>query len=136
MINMADEAVDKQLSGIERIQRWPAGRVLFNEGDPPRGVYVIHSGEVELVFSARSGAHRALRVIGRGDVVGLGDAISNREHDCTATTGTHARLGFIPLLELARVLNEEPSLWLSVARILSADVNSCWASMRRLGAGR
>jgi CRP-like cAMP-binding protein len=121
-------------SELEQIDHWPAGEVLFREGDSPRGVYVIHGGEVELLFSGRNGSQRALRVMREGDVVGLADVISHRNHDCTATTRTSAKLGFIPFLDLARVLNDTPTLWLSVAKILSADVSSCWDSMRHLNA--
>ena len=135
-MNGTDAAVDTELAGLETIEPWPPDEVLFREGETPRGVYVIHSGEVELLFSARNGVRRPLRTMRRGDVVGLGDVISGRNHDCTATTRTAARLGFIPTLDLARVLNENPAVWLSVARILSADVSSCWASMRQLSAAR
>ena len=133
---MTAVAVGTELSSIQKIQRWPPGAILFNEGEALRGVYVIHSGEVDLVFSGRNGARRTLRVAKRGDVIGLGDAISSRDHDCTATTRTGVRLGFIPVLDLARLLNQDPSLWLSIARILSADVSSCWESMRQLGTAR
>lgn len=136
MKEMVAEAVDNPLASVEQIQRWPTGKTLFLEGDAPRGVYVIHSGEIELVFAGRKGLRKALRVACRGEVAGLGDAISNTTHDCTATTRTAARVGFIPLSELLRMLDQTPSLWLSIARMLSVDVNSCWASMRRLGAAR
>ena len=136
MTNIIEEAVETQFAGLERMDRRAAGEVLFNEGDRPRGIYVIHAGEVELVFSGRNGSQRALRVMRRGDVVGLGDVISDRNHDCTATTRTTVRLGFIPMLDLARVLNEKPTLWLSVAKILSADLGSCWNSIRQLNAAR
>ena len=136
MKNVAGPAVDEHLASLEHIQRWPAGKTLFVEGEQPRGVYVIHSGEVEMVFSSRSGVRKPLRVAGRGDVVGLGDAVSNRERDCTATTRTTARIGFIPLSDLWRMLDQMPELWLSIARMLSSDVNACWASMRSIGAQR
>lgn len=128
--------MDEHLASLEHIQRWPAGKTLFVEGEQPRGVYVIHSGEVEIVFSSRSGVRKPLRVAGRGEVLGLGDAVSNREHDCTATTRTTVRVGFIPLSDLSRMLDQMPELWLSIARMLSTDLNACWASMRSIGAPR
>lgn len=135
MKNVAEAAVD-DLARLEHIQRWPAGTTLFVEGEQPRGVYVIHSGEVEMVFSSRNGVRKPLRVAGRGEVLGLGDAVSNREHDCTATTRTTVRVGFIPLSDLSRMLDQMPELWLSIARMLSTDLNACWASMRSIGAPR
>ena len=119
---------------VEQIERFPAGKVLFSEGEQPHGVYVLHSGEVDLVYSGRNGASKTLRIAHPGSSVGLSDAISDTAHDCTATTRTPARVGFIPLSDFRRALNETPSLWFTVLQLLSEDVNACWASMRELGA--
>ena len=128
--------IDDQFASVEKVERWPAGKALFREGDEPRGVYVVHSGEVELAFSGANGAHKTFRIAVKDDVVGLGDAVSNRHHECTATTCTAARIGFIPLEELQHALAEKPALWLAIARLLCADVNACWDSMRRMNTHR
>jgi CRP/FNR family transcriptional regulator, cyclic AMP receptor protein len=128
--------IDQQLAEVEQIQRWPAGKMLFGEGDQPCGVYVVHSGEVELAFFGPNGVRRTFRLARKGEVVGLSDAVSQRPHDCTATTRSPARIGFIPIEELLDQLDRRPELWLSVARVLSADVTACWDSMRRMNTTR
>jgi len=136
MSNVLGEAVEKQLAKAEQIERWPAGMVLFNEGEAPRGLFVIHSGVVDLVFSGRNGDTKSLRTARPGEVVGLGYAVSNTLYDCTARARTSVKLGFVRLTELHRMLDETPSLWLTMAQFLSEDINSCWASMRSLSAPR
>ncbi len=131
-----DNGVDQQFADAERIERWPAGKTLFSEGEQPRGIYIVHKGEVDLVFSARNGTSKALRVARRGEVLGLSDVVAKAPHDCTATTRTAARIGFIAVEELVRLLDETPSLWLPIAQHLSTDLGSCWAGMRRVGAAR
>jgi CRP/FNR family transcriptional regulator, polysaccharide utilization system transcription regulator len=130
------DMIDDQLASVEKVERWPAGTALFHEGEEPRGVYVVHSGEVELAFSGANGAHKTFRIAVKDDVVGLGDAVSKRHHECTATTCTAARIGFIPIDDLQQALADRPALWLSVARLLCADVNACWDSMRRMKTSR
>lgn len=125
-----------QFSKAEEIRRWPAGEVLFREGEQPLGVFVLYSGTVDLVFSARNGLRKSLRVAHPGEMVGLSDAISNTPHDCTATTRSSAKIGFVPVADLRRQLDETPALWFTIAQSLSKDVNSCWASMRTLTAAR
>ncbi|HKB80325.1 MAG TPA: Crp/Fnr family transcriptional regulator [Thermoanaerobaculia bacterium] len=134
MTDMMAEAVESQFLNTEQIERWPAGKTLFQEGEEPRGIYFIHAGEVDLVFSARNGNSRTLRVSHPGDAVGLSDAIANSPHDCTATTRTAARIGFVPLSELRQMLNDSPALWFRILQFLSQDINACWDSMRTISA--
>lgn len=133
---MLRETVEKQLEKAEQIERWPAGMVLFNEGETPRGFFVIHSGVVDLEFSGRDGVSRSLRTVRPGEVVGLSYAVSNSPCECTARARTSVEVGFVPLMELQRMLDETPSLWLTMAHFLSEDIHACWASMRALSASR
>ncbi|HEY3052654.1 MAG TPA: cyclic nucleotide-binding domain-containing protein, partial [Thermoanaerobaculia bacterium] len=125
-----------QIISAQQIERWPAGKILFKQGDDPQGIFIVHSGQVDLVFSARSGVTKALCSVRPGNIVGLSDAISGTKYECTATTRTASRIGFVPLVELRRMLDENPGLWLGIATSLSADLGSCWACMRSLGALR
>jgi CRP-like cAMP-binding protein len=128
--------VENQFGAIEQIERWPAGEVIFREGEQPLGIFVLYSGTVDLIFSARSGVSKSLRTATPGAIVGLSDAIGNKPHDCTAATRSAARIGYVPIDALRRQLEETPELWLSIAKFLSTDVDSCWASMRTLTAAR
>lgn len=123
-------------ANIEQIDRWPAGEIVFREGEKPGGVYILHSGTVDMVFSGRNGVRKALRTALPGEIVGLSDAVSNNAHDCTATTHTNARIGFVPIDAFQRKLQESPALWLEIVKYLSVDLDSCWASMRSLATAR
>ena len=110
----------------------PSGTVLFGEGEEPRGIYIIESGQVDLVFSAKNGAHKSLRSLHAGEILGLSDVVGCTKRDCTATTRTACRIGYVPANELRRMLAEDPSLWFGIAASLSSDLGSCWNSMRAL----
>ncbi|MGZ4810286.1 MAG: Crp/Fnr family transcriptional regulator, partial [Thermoanaerobaculia bacterium] len=106
------------------------------EGDEPSGIFIVHSGQIDLVFSARNGARKALRTVRAGEILGLSDVVAGSRYDCTATVRTASRVGFVPIEHLQRMLQEDPSLWVAVAESLSVDLGSCWQSMRSLGASR
>lgn len=129
-------AIDERLERIADNERWQAGEVIFREGEPARGIYIVYSGSIDLVFSARSGLKKTLRTVLPGDVLGLSEVVSKVPHDCTATTRSGAKIGFVPIELLQRELETTPALWFSIARYLSADVDSCWASMRTLAVSR
>ena len=132
MNDRAEATVESQLAIAEEVRRWPAGSDLFNEGDDPPGIFLIHSGQVDLVFSARSGIRKALRTVRSGEILGLSEIVSESRCGCTATTRTASRIGFVAVTELRRMLDEDPSLWLEVAESLSVDLGSCWRSLRSL----
>ena len=52
------------------VVRFPAGRVLFNYGDPGDSLYVIRSGEVEVFFKDDTGSRIVLDTAKAGDAFG------------------------------------------------------------------
>jgi CRP-like cAMP-binding protein len=121
---------------MQHLEIWPAGRTLFFEGEEPRGVYLIHSGTMDLVFSAKDGRAKALRVAKGGQIVGLSSVFSHRTHDYTATVRTTCEVGFVDAPTFHHLLESSPTIWFSVLRLLSEDVNSCYDCMRDIALAR
>ncbi|HEX3111616.1 MAG TPA: Crp/Fnr family transcriptional regulator [Thermoanaerobaculia bacterium] len=126
----------QSLAPYELIETWPAGIVLFRETEDPAGVYVLLSGDVDLVFASRAGVVKPLRIAGAGQILGLSCIVSGRPHDCSATTRTSAVTGFIPKAAFLKLLDENPPLWFSVLQMISSEINSCYDCMRTLSASR
>lgn len=124
--------IAETLSEHETLERYGEGRLLFREGEEPRGVYILHSGHVDLVFSGRNGTAKPLRVAEEGAILGLSCVVSRRCHDCSATTRTPCELGFIDRDTFLRQVDHSPSIWFSVLQLLSQDVNSCYDCMRSI----
>jgi CRP-like cAMP-binding protein len=120
----------------ETLEMHGAERVLFREGEEPRGVYVVHSGQIDLVFSGKNGAAKPLRVAEEGAILGLSCVVSRCRHDCSATTRTPCELGFIDRETFLRQVDHSPAVWFSVLQLLSQDVNSCYDCMRSIIAAK
>lgn len=72
-------------------REFPAGTVLFREGDAGRELYVVHSGLVQIVRRVRD----VEKVVGKaapGDFVGEMALLCNRPHPHTAAVVEDARL--------------------------------------------
>ncbi len=132
---MATPVVAEALAPFERSERMAAGSAVFQEGEEAEGVWTIRSGEIDLVFESSKGVARALRVAETGQILGLSAVISRSSHDCSATVRHDAELGFIARDRFLSLLEQQPTLWLTVLQTLSSDINSCWDCMRNLTRG-
>lgn len=136
-VGLQNSVVADLLAPYEKIESWPAGEVLFREGTRPEGVYFLHSGEVDLCFSSpRSGEARSLLIAGPGEILGLACVVSGRMHESSATTRATCITGFIDRTRFLRLLDDKPTLWLTVLRMISTNINACWDCMRSLSAAR
>ena len=115
------------LRPYETLHDLPPGRTLFREGEVPDGVYVLHSGTVELTFS-----NKPMVTLGPGEILGLATVMAGRAHDCSAVTRGRCVAGFVETAVFLRLLDEQPALWLTVLRMISENINACWQSMRAL----
>ncbi len=128
--------MDNEFANIEHLGHWPAGKIIFREGDEPRGVFILYSGTVDLIYSARTGSKKTLRTAVAPEIMGLSDAVSNTPHTCTATIQANSKIGFVSIEKLRRQLDETPALWLTIAKYLSSDIESCVADLRTLAVAR
>jgi CRP-like cAMP-binding protein len=125
--------IETVLAESETLEHVRPGDTIFREGEEPRGVYVLESGQVDLLFSSRNGS-KPLRLAEAGQILGLSNVVMQRNHDCTAIARTACDVGFIDRNDFLRALDDSPSVWFSVLRMLSNDVNAVYDDMRALAA--
>lgn len=131
---MSRSIIETNLADRETLIRLRAGETLFREGETPRGVYVLHSGTVDLLFSPRNGDAKPLREAQPGQILGLSCVVTQRPHDCTATAAEPCEVAFIERDDFLRALDDSPAVWFSVLRVLSSEVNAVYDDIRSLAA--
>lgn len=124
--------IETPLASSETRQRRAAGEMLFLEGETPAGVYVLYSGEVDLLFTKRDGNARPLRIATPGQILGLSSVVMRRPHDCSAVARTACEVGFIGRDDFLGSLDDAPAAWFNVLRVLSSDVNAVYDDVRAL----
>lgn len=134
MRGVSDTIIDPSLSDREKFIRYRKGETLFREGELPRGIYILHSGIIELLFSAKNGQTKPLRGVRPGQILGLSCVVTNRLHDCTATAIEPCEVAFIERDDFLEILDESPAVWFNVLRMLSRDVNAVYNDMRIIAA--
>jgi CRP/FNR family transcriptional regulator len=131
---VSQSIIETTLAEKETLLRFAPGETLFLEGEQPQGVYVLHSGTVHLLFASRSGSAKPLREAQPGQILGLSCVVTQRPHDCTAIAAEACEVAFIERDDFLRTLDDSPTVWFSVLRVLSSEVNAVYDDMRLLAA--
>jgi len=111
---------------------YPAGALLFVEGQVPRGAFVLCSGKVKLSTTSRDGKVLILKVAEAGDVLGLSAAISRTPYEVTAETTTPCQVNFVEREGLLKLMEKSGELGLHAAVVLSHEFQSAYRDIHEL----
>ncbi len=112
------------------------GALLFTEGRPARGVYLLCEGRAKLSICSESGKRLMLRVAGPGEVLGLDATLSGEPYEVTAELLDAAQVIFVNRKDLLKFLRDNPSICMEVVRRLSDDLHGAYQRVRAIGLSR
>jgi CRP-like cAMP-binding protein len=99
-------------------------RVLFNQGDTPDGLYILHKGDAVLHMYAPSGETVMCMQTFPGSLLGLPGLIGDEPYSLTATARKGAELKFVSHADFLIVMGGDPQLSFKVLQVLAAEVRS------------
>jgi len=120
----------KAFDEIKLLASYPRGAVLFAEGRPVRGIYLLCDGRAKLSICAETGKRLTLRIASPGEVLGLGATLSNTPYEVTAELLDNSRVGFVRRKDLLHFLRDNPAVCLQVVRLLSHDLHGAYERVR------
>ena len=110
--------------GLERFARdFPAGTVLFEEGQPGDYMYVVQAGEVEIRRMVGE-TERVLAVLSPGEFLGEMAILNGRPRSATAVVRTAARLVVIEGKTFEAMLRARPEIALRIIKTLALRLES------------
>ena len=126
----------KAFDEIKSLATYPRSTVLFAEGRPVRGAYILCDGRAKLSICSDSGRRLTLRVAGPGEVLGLGASLSNTPYQITAELLDNSQVAFVRRKDLLRFLRERPEICIQIVRMLSQDLHGAYQRVRTIGSIR
>lgn len=123
----------KAFDSISFANLYAAGTVLYAENEPPRGLFVLCSGQVKLSISSGSGKTLITRMVSSGEVLGLSSVLSGRAYRATAETVTGSQLKFVKREDFVRFMEEHREVSFNIARQLIEECESDATQIRSLG---
>ncbi len=112
------------------------GTLLFAEGRPSRGIYVLCEGRAKLSICSENGKRLMLRIAGPGEVLGLGATMAGTAYEVTAELLDSSKVVFVKRKELLKFLRDHRETCMLVVQMLSQDLHAAYERVRSIGLTR
>jgi CRP/FNR family transcriptional regulator len=99
----------EEFRAIGQLRMYKARQVIFGEGNPSDGLYLVCHGNVKLYHSDRFGRDHILEVAGPGAVLGEFMPADGQTMSLSAEALTEAQLSFLPHNTLAAFVQKYPA---------------------------
>ncbi len=99
-------------------------RVLFLQGDPPIGLYLLRNGAARVTMDSPEGKPIVSVRVFEGSLLGLPGLLANQPYTLAATAEAGSVVGFIPRDEFTALMQNEPMVALKILAVLAAEVRS------------
>lgn len=98
-------------------------RILFDQGEPAVGLYIVHSGRATMTIVANG--HTVLHLeTGAGALLGLPGVIGNQPYSMKAVARQGAQVYFIGRKEFNELMAANPAHSFKILQILAAEVRT------------
>jgi CRP/FNR family transcriptional regulator, cyclic AMP receptor protein len=98
------------------------GSMLFAEGEPARGVYILRTGRAAVSISSPEGRVVILQMVQPGDVLGLNAVLRNSTYEATVKILEPSRVNFISRAQLMELVAKSETGVAAVIKLLSREL--------------
>ncbi len=119
-LDAIDERAAAALEADGVTRRWPAGSVVFHEGDHPDRVLVVREGRVKLVATEANGTEAVLAVRSAGDLVGELAAVDGLARSATAVAVGAVTCTAVPAERFRALVETDVSVASALVRVLAS----------------
>ena len=112
----------KRLAGKCSTRILGRGDVLFEEGQPCRGLLIIVEGRVEIRQISLRGREQVFHTEGPGAALGEGPLFDGGGYIASAVAATPARVLFLPRAEVIRLCQHRPAVALAMLKTMARRV--------------
>lgn len=132
---ISDRAV-QAFDAVKYTCSYPAGAVLFLEGQESSGVFLLCKGRVKLMMTGSDAKSIIVRIVEPGEVIGLECAISSKPSSMTAETFDPCVVHFVKRHAVRALMQDHHTLSVAIAEQLSNDYRSACFNIRSLALSR
>ncbi len=101
------------------IKSYKKDALIFSEGDPASGFYIVVEGKVKVYKLSAGGKEYIMNVFSSGQTIAEVTVFSGQDYPAYAQAVTNSTLLFLPKLQLLDILREYPEIALRMLAALS-----------------
>lgn len=118
------------LEAIGLRRTYASGQLMFQFGRPATGVYLVQTGEVDLLLPTSARRERFFEKAGPGVVLALSEAISGDLCKLTARAADRTQVAFVSRERLLEFLRHHQVFCMQIVRLLSEDLHVLYRKYR------
>ncbi len=107
-------------------------RVLFRQGDPPVGLFILHKGEATLSMDPGANENIFSCQTTAGSLLGVPGLIANQPYSLTAIARRGAQVSFVARDDFHALMKSDQPLMLMILQVLAAEVRSARLALTQL----
>lgn len=96
--------------------------VLFEQGDPSKGLYCINSGKIKLFKTDVQGHQKIVHIAGPGEMIGYRSMIAGDAYQATAECIESGNICFIEKKSFESFLQNDPALVMKLLKALAKNL--------------
>jgi CRP-like cAMP-binding protein len=115
---------------LRELEKWAdtiqcgAGKVLFRQGEPSVGLYIVDKGEVTMSMVSDRGRPVLSMRTGERSLLGLPGVIGNEPYTMTATTEADCAVSFVAREDFFEFMGTESMLAMKILEVLASEVRT------------
>jgi CRP/FNR family cyclic AMP-dependent transcriptional regulator len=123
----------RKVDSCRETSLYPPGAVLFVEGEPARGLFVVCGGLTKLTVNSKGGRRISVRFLEPGGGMGLSSMLLNQPHQVSAETFAPSQICFFPRAEFLPLVQSQGAISLRMAEYLGSELHQAWFHLRMVG---
>jgi CRP-like cAMP-binding protein len=128
---IAETDLAEALAAQSTLLALPADAVLFHQGDAPQSVFLLKTGEVDLIMLSSEDEPVMMARAAAGAVLGLSALFSHKPYAMTAKARTDVEIYAIQEAQFNKLMERNPRAALQALQVLAAETHLALEALAR-----
>jgi CRP-like cAMP-binding protein len=128
------QELEQALRNMMTPREFTKGAVLYRQGMPAVGIYLVERGSVRVTMAAAENQNQLLEIAGVGALLGLSDSMAGDRYRVTAEAEESTVTAFVDRDAFVEFLSSHHEFCMQIVRLLSDNLHGLYHKFRCVSA--